>query len=151
VQLGSLIQPGLIFPDLPAADRPQLLRVFAERIAAGGLTRDAEELYRKLWEREELGSTALGSGIAIPHCKLPDIQKGVVALGIVPEGVDFGAADGRPVRLFFLVLSPSQSAAEHLQVLAAISRWVKSGQRVERILQLRDPAAIYDFIRQEAG
>ncbi|HVS00488.1 MAG TPA: PTS sugar transporter subunit IIA [Thermoanaerobaculia bacterium] len=150
MQLGSLIQPGLIFPDLPAADRPQLLRVFAERIAAHGLTGDAEELYRKLWEREELGSTAIGAGIAIPHCKLSDIQKGIVALGIVPEGVDFGAADGRPVHLFFLVLSPSQSAAEHLQVLAAISRWVKSGQHVERILQLRDPEAIYDFIRREA-
>ena len=150
MQLGSLIQPGLIFPDLPAADRPQLLRVFADRIAAQGLTRDAEELYRKLWEREELGSTAIGAGIAIPHCKLPDIQKGVVAIGLVPEGVDFGAADGRPVRLFFLVLSPSQSAAEHLQVLAAISRWVKSGQRVDRILQLRDSEAIYGFIHQEA-
>jgi mannitol/fructose-specific phosphotransferase system IIA component (Ntr-type) len=144
-----LIQPGLIFPDLPAVDRPQLLRIFAERIAARGLTRDAEELYRKLWEREELGSTAIGSGIAIPHCKLSNIPQGVVAIGIVPEGVDFGAADGRPVRLFFLVISPSQSAAEHLQVLAAISRWVKAGQHVGEILQLRDPEAIYDFVHRE--
>jgi PTS system nitrogen regulatory IIA component len=150
VQLGSLIQPGLIFPDLPAVDRPQLLRVFAERIAARGLTREAEELYRKLWEREELGSTAIGSGIAIPHCKLPSLKQGVVAIGIVPEGVDFGAADGRPVRLFFLVISPSQSAAEHLQVLAAISRWVKAGHHVDQILQLRDPEAIYDFVHRES-
>lgn len=149
MQLGSLIQPGLIFPDLPAVDRPQLLRVFAERIAARGLTRDIEELYRKLWEREELGSTAIGLGIAIPHCKLPNIPQGVVAIGIVPEGVDFGAADGRPVRLFFLVISPSQSAAEHLQVLAAISRWVKAGQHVDEILQLRNPEAIYDFVHRE--
>lgn len=149
MQLGSLIQPGLIFPDLPTVDRPQLLRVFAERIAARGLTRDAEELYRKLWEREELGSTAIGSGIAIPHCKLPNIKQGVVAIGVVPEGVDFGAADGRPVHLFFLVISPSQSAAEHLQVLAAISRWVKAGHHVDQILQLREPEAIYDFVHRE--
>jgi PTS system nitrogen regulatory IIA component len=148
MQLGSLIRPELIFFDLPAADRSQILRAFADRIAAAGLAGSAGELYRKLCEREELSSTGIGSGIAIPHCKLDRLQRGLVAVGIVPDGVDFGAVDGQPVRVFFLVASPANAAAEHLQILAAISRWVKSSQNVEKLLQLRDPAAVYEFLRQ---
>jgi PTS system nitrogen regulatory IIA component len=149
VRLGSLTRPELIFPDLPATDRPQVLRAFADRVAQRGLVRDAAELYQKLWEREQLGSTGVGSGIAIPHCKLKGLARGVVAVGIVPEGVDFEAVDGQPVKVFFLVVSPSESPAEHLQVLAAISRWVKSNRHAERILALRDPQEVYDFLRRE--
>ena len=75
----------------------------------------------------------------------------MVALGLVPQGVDYGAVDGLPVRLFFLVVSPSGAPAEHLQALAAISRWIKAEGRAERLLALRDPAAIYDFLRDEGG
>jgi fructose-specific phosphotransferase system IIA component len=148
MQLGSLIRPELIFFDLPAADRSQVLRAFAERIAAEGVAGSADALYRKLWEREELSSTGIGSGIAIPHCKLERLEQGVVAIGIVPEGVDFGAVDGQPVRVFFLVASPATAAAEHLQILAAISRWVKADRNVEKLLQLREPKAVYELLRQ---
>lgn len=151
MRLGSLTRPELIFPDLPATDRPQVLRAFADRVAQRGLVRDAAELYQKLWEREQLGSTGVGSGIAIPHCKLKGLAHGVVAVGIVPEGVDFEAVDGQPVKVFFLVVSPSESPAEHLQVLAAISRWVKSNRHAEKILALRDPQEVYDFLRREEG
>ncbi|MFP5288135.1 MAG: PTS sugar transporter subunit IIA [Thermoanaerobaculia bacterium] len=149
MRLGGLIRPELIFPELPAADRSQVLRVFSERIAHEGTIRDAGELYQKLWEREQLGSTGIGSGIAIPHCKIKGLTRGVVAIGLVPEGVDFAAVDGRPVQVFFLVISPSESPAEHLQILAAISRWVKTDRNAEKVLALRDPQAIYDFLRQE--
>ncbi|HEY9422578.1 MAG TPA: PTS sugar transporter subunit IIA [Thermoanaerobaculia bacterium] len=151
MRLGSLTRPELIFPDLPATDRSQVLRAFADRIAQGGLVQDAGELYQKLWEREQLGSTGVGSGIAIPHCKLKGLARGVVAVGIVPEGVDFEAVDGQPVKVFFLVVSPSESPAEHLQVLAAISRWVKSDRHAEKILVLREPQEVYDFLRREEG
>jgi PTS system nitrogen regulatory IIA component len=150
MQLGSLIRPELIFSDLPATDRSQVLRAFAERIAAAGLAVSPDELYRKLCEREELSSTGIGAGIAIPHCKLDRLKQGLVAVAVVPEGVDFGAVDGQPVRVFFLVVSPSQAAAEHLQVLAAISRWVKADRHVEKILELREPRAIYDFLQEES-
>jgi len=149
VRLGSLIRPDLIFPDLPAADRPEVLRSLAARIAEQGLVGDAGALFDKLWEREHLGSTAIGGGIAIPHCKVDRLKSGVVALGRVPQGVDFGAADGQPVRLFFLVISPSQSPAEHLQMLAAISRWIKGGGRVEALLAQPGAEAIYEYIERE--
>jgi len=148
LRLGSLIRPELIFPDLASEDREAVLRTFAERIAGLGLVKDRDELLRRLLEREQLGSTGIGSGIAIPHCKLAELRQGIVALGMAPGGVDFGAADGEPVRLFFLVLSPSAAPGEHLQVLATISRWIKAGS-ADRILELRDPGAVYQFLQQE--
>ena len=145
--LGSLTRPDLIFPDLPAADRQEVLRTFAGRIAGTGLVKSADELFQKLWEREQLGSTGIGSGVAIPHCKLQGLAHGIVAVGLVPGGVDFGAADGRPVKALFLVVSPSGSPAEHLQILAAISRWVRAPGNAEKLLALRDPAAVYDLLQ----
>jgi mannitol/fructose-specific phosphotransferase system IIA component (Ntr-type) len=148
MRLGSLTRPELIFLGLSAADRTAVLRILAEKVAAEGLVSDAGELVRKLAEREQLGSTGIGSGIAIPHCKLPGLSRGVVAIGMVPGGVDFGAADGQPVRLLFLVLSPSASPAEHLQVLATISRWIKGNMAgtADRILELGDPAAVIQLL-----
>lgn len=149
MRLGSLIRPDLIFPDLPAADRAGVLRALAERLAGRGVAADAGALFARLWEREQLGSTAVGGGIAIPHCKVDGLKTGVVALGRLQEGVDFGAADGAPVRLFFLVVSPSQSPAEHLQILAAISRWLKGGGRVQELLAAPDARALYDYLQRE--
>ena len=151
MRLGALTRPELIFPGLQATDRSQLLRLFADRIAAAGLVRNADDLYQKLWEREQIGSTGIGSGIAIPHCKLKGLARGVVAIGTVPGGVDFGAVDGRPVRLVFLVISPLESPAEHLQVLAALSRWIKADRHSEGLLALDDPQAIYQYLDQEGG
>lgn len=151
MRLGSLTRPELIIPDLPAADRAEVLRVFAERLASRGLVSSGAELFQRLWEREQLGSTGIGSGIAIPHCKLQGLSHGIVAVGLVPEGVDFGAADGRPVKVLFLVISPIGSPAEHLQVLAAISRWVRANRHAEQILAVREPAQVYDLLRDEAS
>jgi fructose-specific phosphotransferase system IIA component len=149
--LESLTSSELIFPDLQATDAQSVLRELAEKVSARGLVAESETLFQRLWEREQLGSTAIGHGVAIPHCKLNGLPRVVVAVGVSRRGVDFGAADGQAVRLFFLVASPSRSPAEHLQSLAAISKWVKGGGQVERILAAPDVAAITAAIRGEAG
>jgi PTS system nitrogen regulatory IIA component len=151
VGLGALTRPDLIFPDLPATDSQGVLRVLAGRVAAQGLVKNGEELFQQLWEREQLGSTGIGQGVAIPHCKLTGLARGVVAVGLVPAGVDFGAVDGQPVKVFFLVVSPAGSPAEHLQILAAISRWIRADGHAGRLLALHDPAAVYDLLRNEGG
>lgn len=149
MSLAALVKLELIFPELPGSDRATVLRALSERMAAASLVEEADELYRRLCEREELGSTCIGPGVAIPHCKLNGLETGVLAVGLSPQGVDFGAADREPVKLFFLLLSPSNSAAEHLQSLAAISKWVKNSQHVEKILKLRDAHSIYEALRME--
>jgi fructose-specific phosphotransferase system IIA component len=149
VALDSLIGPELIFPELHGSDRPTVLRDFAERIAELGLVRDADSLYQKLWEREQLGSTGIGSGVAIPHCKMKGLDRAVLAVGLLRKGVDFGAVDDEPVKVLFLLVSPNDSPAEHLQALAAISRWVKADRHVDRVLKAPDRQAIYELFQHE--
>lgn len=146
--LGSLTRPELIFSGLQAAGPRELLRSLSECIAREGLVRDGGELFQKLWEREQLGSTGIGSGVAIPHCKIAGLREEIVAVALLPQGVDFGAADGTPVRLVFVVLSPADAPARHLQVLASISRWVRAG-RADRVLALGDPGAVHQFLQEE--
>ena len=121
MHLATLTRPELIFPDLGSAGRSEqnVLDELAARVAAAGAVPDARELSARLAEREALGSTGVGGGVAIPHCKLNGLSRAILAIGIAPEGIEFRAVDALPVRLFFLVVSPSQSPAEHLQVLAA--------------------------------
>ena len=149
MRLSSLTRPDLIFVDLPGADGPTVLRAFAERVVERGIVPDADRLYRLLLEREKLGTTALGEGVAVPHCKIEGLDEVVVALGLFGKGIEFEATDDIPVRLLFLVISPTAAPAEHLQALAAISRWVKADHHIDRILELREPQAIFELLEKE--
>ena len=149
MRLSSLTRPDLIFLDLPGADGPTVLRAFAERVVERGVVGDADTLYRRLLEREKLGTTALGHGVAVPHCKIDGLSEVVVAVGIFRRGIDFEAADGEPVKLLFLVISPNDAPAAHLQSLSAISRWVKANDHVDKILEVEDPQAILELLDQQ--
>ena len=151
MQLGAWIQPDLIFLDLPGSDRPTALKALADGLAEKVALGDAEELYQRLLEREELGSTAIGAGIAIPHCKVKKLDDVIVAIGITRREIDYAAEDGQPVRLLFLVVSPDDKPAEHLRSLSAISKWVKDRSRVEQILALDAADSIYALLTEEAS
>lgn len=151
MELGALTRPELIFPDLAGSDQASALWAFAEAVAAEEVITDAHQVYEKLLEREELGSTGIGNGVAIPHCKVKRLTEVVVAIGILGEAVEFGASDGLPVQLLFLVLSPENAPAAHLKSLAAISRWVQADSHVERILEQPDRRFILELLGQEAA
>jgi PTS system nitrogen regulatory IIA component len=102
-----------------------------------------------LCEREDLSSTGIGSGVAIPHCKMNGLSEVVVAIGLCEHPVDFDAEDGEPVDLLFLLVSPEDAPAEHLRSLSAISKWVKANQHVEKIRQLDDAESIYELLERE--
>jgi PTS system nitrogen regulatory IIA component len=110
------------------------LEDMAQRLKESGDVKDPEDLTRRLIDREKLGCTGLGNGIAIPHCKLAGLESVLLAVGVSRGGVDFHALDGKPVRLIFLVLSPAEAPAGHLQALARISRLVKTPGVTEGIL-----------------
>lgn len=151
MRLDSLTRPELIFSQLAGSDRSSILRAFAERMAERGVVADAGLLYQRLWEREQLGSTGIGAGVAIPHCKMSGLERVVLAIGIAKGGVDFGAADGQEVRVLFLLISPTDAPAEHLQSLAAISRWVRADHHLDQILALDTQEEIYELLRRESG
>ena len=146
MRLQALTRRDLIFPRLPGTEPHAVLQALADRVTAAGVVDDAAHLYKKLWEREELGSTAMGSGIAIPHCKLKAIPRVVLAVGVSEDGADFGAPDDEPVRLFFLMVSPADAPADHLRSLAALSRWLKGDDHVPRLLGAGSAEEIYEIL-----
>jgi mannitol/fructose-specific phosphotransferase system IIA component (Ntr-type) len=141
------IDPRLVFPALPGRTREEILEELSRRVAAQGAAPNAAELASRLLDRERLGCTGLGDGVAIPHCKLPGIDHVTVAVATTAEPVDFGAADGQPVRLIFLVVSPTQGAASHLQALARVSRFLRLPGIAQRLRDARSSEEIREILR----
>jgi PTS system nitrogen regulatory IIA component len=148
----SLIDPRLAFPAIPGQTREEILRELSRRVAAQGVVPDAGELADRLLDRERLGCTGLGGGIAIPHCKLSDIDRVAIAVASTAQPVDFGAADGKPVSLIFLVASPATGAAAHLQALARVSRLLRAPGVADGLRRASTRESLLDVIREaEAG
>ncbi len=118
----ELLQDDLIIEEIAATDKIGVLHEFAVHLEAKGKIRDARELIRVLLERESLGSTGIGEGIAIPHGKLNGISEMIIAFGRSRSGVDFQSLDHEPAYLFFLLVTPSDRPGDHLKALARISR-----------------------------
>ncbi len=110
---------------------------------------DPHELIRRILEREKLGSTGIGHGIAIPHCKLPDLDRLYCVFGRCVQGCDFQSIDGEPARIFFLLVAPENVAGVHLQALAKISRLCQKESFRKRILEAPDADAIYRIMKME--
>lgn len=119
------IEERLVFPDLAARTVEEALGEMAAGLERAGVVAKTGDLARRLVEREAMGSTGLGGGLAIPHCKVRELTDVVVSIGISRAGVDFHASDGQLVTVIFLVLSPADAAALHLQALARISRLIR--------------------------
>ena len=148
--LATLIHPDLIFPHVDAPGATEALRFFAARIAEqSGLEADA--VFDGLAEREKLGSTGIGGTVAIPHCRMKGLKSAFLAVGISPSGVDFAAADGKPVHLFFVIVSPQSDPQQNLKFLSAISRWVKEDGNVDKVVSLSDPKEIRSVLEDVPG
>ncbi|HSP07099.1 MAG TPA: PTS sugar transporter subunit IIA [Acidobacteriota bacterium] len=149
MKLSEIVSEDLILPDLHGTDTPSVLREFADAVAAAGKCLDANTLYEKLLERENQESTGIGNGVAIPHCKLDNLKDVVLAIGYSRQGVGFRAIDGNPTFFFFVVLSPSNAAVQHLRTLAALSRLLKSQTFLTRLWQRPSGPDLIALIRQE--
>jgi PTS system nitrogen regulatory IIA component len=140
---------ALVEPALRGTDKTAVLRELATHLAGQIPGINAETLVEVLWERERLGSTAIGDGIAIPHGKLAGLQGVIGAFGRHPAGVDFDSLDGTPTHLLFLLVAPEDSVGQHLKALARVSRLLKDRAFRERLLAAPDRAALYALIREE--
>jgi PTS system nitrogen regulatory IIA component len=110
---------------------------------------DAETLAAVLAERERLGSTAIGDGIAIPHGKIAGVNRILGVFGRHLKGVDFESLDGKPTHLFFLLVAPEDSTSLHLKALARVSRLFKDNSFRDQLIKARDGAEIYRLIVDE--
>ncbi|WP_421902313.1 PTS sugar transporter subunit IIA [Maridesulfovibrio sp.] len=115
----------LVVHELQASDKSEVLKEMVSTLKDAGLDVDVENALKVLNDREKLGTTGIGDGIAIPHGKLECLEEIVVVVGRSSEGVDFESLDMQPCKIFFMVLAPEQGAGAHLKVLAQISRQLK--------------------------
>ena len=119
--------------DLQSAGKEEVLAELVEVLVDQGVVHSSDKAVGVLLDREKLGSTGIGEGIAIPHGKLPELDQVVAVFGRSRVGIDFDSMDGTPVHLFFLLMAPENSASMHLKALARISRLLKARQFREEL------------------
>ena len=129
----DLLHHDLVIEDIQATDKTGVIREFAGLLKSTSRINNEDDLVRVLLEREALGSTGIGDGVAIPHAKLHMIPEMIVAFGKSEKGVDFDSMDARPVHLFFLLVTPDDRPGEHLRALARISRILKNQALREKL------------------
>ncbi len=130
---------------LAATDKEEVLHELADLVCHRCGEVSCERLGRILQEREQVGSTGVGDGVAIPHGKVPGLEKMVLGFGRSRKGIFFEAVDKRPVHLFVLILAPVNMADEYLRTLARVSRLLKDSGARNRLLQAADVQAVQEI------
>ena len=141
MQLSDFLDFDAIKPAVPGGSKRSLLQQLAN-LAAQRLDLPAAQILASISEREKLGSTGFGQGVAIPHGKIDGLGRIYCLFARIAEPVDYKAIDGRPVDLVFLLLSPPDAGAEHLKALAAISRVTRNSSTLEKMRGARSRDAL---------
>lgn len=135
--------------DMESTEKDDSLKELVDVLAGIADIGDRKSIVRALIERENLGSTGIGQGIAIPHGKTDRVGGLVAVLGISHKGVNFEALDGEPVYIFFLLVAPKDTSGPHLKALAQISRILRDSYFCELLRRCKTPAEVYDLIKRE--
>jgi len=148
MKLAEIIEKNSIVPELKANDKAGVLEELAQVIADHVPSIEKEALVKVLVERERLGTTGIGDGVAIPHGKLKGIGRPIISFGRSKVGIDFESIDRQPVYLFFLLVAPDNSSGIHLQVLAKIARILKSNTFRKKLMETTTREELYQTIVQ---
>lgn len=151
----DILTPERVIHRLESEDRHGVLRELVQKgflapEAGAGLSADDEErVVKVLEEREQLGSTGIKDGLAIPHGKLEGLPRLVAAMGLSDKGIDFGALDHQPSHIFIVLLAPEQAGGQHLKALARISRLFSDPGFHKRLLECKDRLAVFEEVATE--
>lgn len=148
-RIQDILAGDFIIEDLQATDKTGVIREFASLFASRGKVRDAEDLVSVLLERETQCSTGIGDGIAIPHARSVAIGETVIAFGRSGRGIDFQAIDGKPVHLFFVLVTPEERPGDHLRTLARISRILRNPVLRQELMRSSDRQEIQKLLLDE--
>lgn len=150
MKIQKLLLQDMILPELESEDRSGVLKEMVTCLKKKGKISKEKDLFDRLLQREKLGSTAIGDGVAIPHCKMKGTKNPIVMLAVSKKGVNFQSLDGNPSHIFFLVVSSPDNPSLNLQILASIAHLVrKSSSLLKKILDAQNIQAILDIIREE--
>ncbi len=149
MRIQDIIPPEAVVDGLRAETKEGVLRELSEAVCRRLPALSPDRLTAILMDREGLGSTGIGEGVAIPHGKIPGIDRLVAVFGRSPGGVQFASLDGKPARLFFLILAPENSAGMHLKALARISRLLKDQRFRGRLLAAEGAKGLSQVLQEE--
>jgi PTS system nitrogen regulatory IIA component len=142
--ISKYLKIELINPNLSPGKKEDVIKDISKSLGEA-LNVPYDTIFNTLMEREKLGSTGVGEGVAIPHGKIEGLKEPVLAVGVSGEGIDFDALDGQKVHIFVTLLTPMDSAAEHLSILAKLAKILKMPDFKERLRQASDPQKIYQL------
>ncbi len=148
MKLSEILEENYIIPDLKAIDKKRVLEELSDAIISHEPSLDKSSLVKVLLERERLGSTGIGDGVAIPHGKFHGISHPIISFGRSREGLDFESMDGEPAFLFFLLVAPEDSASVHLKALAKIARILKNSSFRKVLMEAPTRKELYETIIQ---
>ena len=134
MKLTQYIKPECFIPVLTESTREEALRRIVRIVAEKGFIKNEEEIFARLMERESIQSTAVGNGIAIPHCFSDEIADLLIVVARAPQGIAFDSFDGEPTRVIFLLMGNRQGHGLHLKALARIARLIKSTEFIQKIV-----------------
>jgi len=148
MKLPEIIEENNVIPELRAKDKKGVLEELAEAISRHEPSIDKGTLVKVLVERERLGSTGIGDGVAIPHGKMNGVSRPIISFGRSKQGLDFDSMDGQPAHLFFLLIAPEDSSSVHLQVLAKIAKILKNRDFRKKLMEPGTKKELYQTIVQ---
>lgn len=150
MRLSNIIKEKNILLEMKAQKKEEALAELATYLKKQKVINHEKEIIEKLLQRETLGSTALGEGIAIPHCKAKGIKNPILMVGISRNGVNFEAPDGKPVKVFFLLITSPDDPSLNLQILALIAQLVKKSPELKsKLLAAEDAREALEIIREQ--
>lgn len=145
----DILNKDCIITDLTSRSKKDVIHELVDAVTKVDERIDPDSLVEILLEREKLGSTGIGDGVAIPHGKFPNIDTLRASFGRSRQGIDFDALDGKPSHLFFLLVAPDNSAGAHLKALARISRLFKDNSFRENLQIADTKQQLFDIITEE--
>lgn len=149
MKIKQVLTQNCIKASLRATSKEDVIRELAQMMAQVCTEVPADDIYKILLEREHLGSTGIGNGVAIPHGKLPALNQIVTGFGRSIEGITFDSQDSKPAHLFFVLLAPGNSASLHLKTLARLSRLLKDAHFRNKLIEAKDEVEIFNDIINE--
>ncbi len=149
MKLTEILVGGACLIDLKARTKKEAVRELAEALANSVEGLDGPELIQLLLERERLGSTAMGDGIAIPHARIESLDRLLAGFGRSREGVDFDSLDGKPTHIFFLLVAPGREGSAHLLTLARLSRFLTNPAFRDKLQHLEAAEELFRAVEEE--
>ena len=149
MNLSDFMHKDLILIDLLSDTKEDIIEELICSIIKTGFTDSEEPLYKAILDREALGSTAIGKGVAIPHAETTSVKEKIIVFGRSKKGIDFNAIDGKPVHLFFMIISPHREISPHLKILARIFRFLKDKTFRDALMNAKSPEDIIELIAME--